>query len=66
MFWLKKKQTKGSSAQREDPEKDEDVSAQESSQEVGGNNRKLNFLFMALITRSGRIIRTPLTAVLWP
>ena len=42
----------------EKPEEGENVSAQESSQEVGGNNRELNFLFMALRTRSGRIIRT--------
>ena len=31
----------------EEPEEDENVSAQESSQEVGGNNRELNFVFMA-------------------
>ena len=42
----------------EEPEEDENVSAQESSQEVGGNNRELNFRFMAPRTRSGRIIRT--------
>ena len=29
----------------EEPEKDENVSAQESSQEVGGKNRELNFFF---------------------
>lgn len=49
----------------EEPEEDENVSAQESSQEVGGNNRELNFLFMALRTRSGRIIRTLFRAILW-
>ena len=49
----------------EEPEKDENVSAQESSQEVGGNNKELNFLFMAPRTRSGRIIRTSFRAGLW-
>ena len=48
-----------------EPEEDENVSAQESSQEVGGKNRELNFLFMALRTRSGRIIRTSFRALLW-
>ena len=49
----------------EEPEEDENVSAQESSQEVGGNNREVNFLFMAPRTRSGRIIRTSFRVVLW-
>ena len=49
----------------EEPEEGENVSAQESSQEVGGNNRELNFLFMALRTQSGRIIRTSVRAILW-
>lgn len=49
----------------EEPEENENFSAQESSQEVGGNNRELNFLFMALRTQSGRIIRTTVRAILW-
>ena len=32
-----------------EPEEDENVSAQESSQEVGGKNRELNFLFMCSV-----------------
>ena len=39
-----------------EPEEDENVSAQESSQEVGGKNRELNFLFMAPRTRSFRAL----------
>lgn len=31
----------------EEPEEDENVSTQESSQEVSRNNRELNFLFVA-------------------
>ena len=49
----------------EEPEEDENVSAQESSQEVGGKNRELNFLFMAPRTRSGRIKRTSFRALSW-
>ena len=54
-YVLDKETTQCSSAQREEPEEDENVSALESSQEVGGNNRDLNFLFMPPRTRSGRI-----------
>ena len=49
----------------EEPEEGENVSAQESSQEVGGNNRELNFLFMALRTQTGCIIGTSVRAILW-
>ena len=47
----------------EEPEEDENVSAHESSQEVGGTNRELNFLFMAPRTRSGRISGRALVAI---
>ena len=50
-----------------EPEENENVSSQESSQEVGGKNKELNFPFMAQAprTRSGRIIRTSFRALLW-
>ena len=48
----------------EELEEDENVSGQESRQEVGGNNRELNFLFVGPRTRSGRIIRMSFRAVL--
>ena len=50
-YVLDKETNQGSSARREEPEEDENVSAQESNQEVGVNNRDLNFLFMTPRTR---------------